>query len=215
MDPATIGALFLALAAAADSYEQSEQGSRLRQMLDFMVQQAALARSARKVDRHSYASSAGYILDRGRHYPVKPLTEEQRAYIERVIERSTFSFEPKQCFANAQYILLYDHDNRLTYVEGYTFGNAPIPVLHAWVVIDGDVPVELTLRDMKGDYSFDDVFTRGPMIQPLDGFVYYGVRFPPRFIIERFFELGSLMTVIDDWEHGWPELQKPRRSPID
>jgi hypothetical protein len=213
MDPLLIGAIFTALATAADGYEQSPKDSRLRQLITFLGQQAAMVRAAQKTRPDQYANMADYLLDRGGHYPVKTLTEEQRAYIERAMERSTWDYEIKQCFANSQYVLLYDPDDRLTYVEGYVFSHAPIPVHHAWVIIDEEVPVELTIRDPDGPNPFTTPTV--PIVQPFADYVYFGVTFASRPVIERFFAKGELCTVLDDWQAGWPELQQPRMRKVE
>jgi hypothetical protein len=201
VDPiSAIGALTLAIAAAADGYAKQEEGSKLRQMVDFMAMQAAMAARGRR-HRGSYTSVVDYILDRGKHYPVRQLTQEQLAYLHQTMRSFGRPLEQKECFFNALMMLMYDFDDRLRYVEGYAHGQAPIPVHHAWVAIDG-VPVEVTWRDFDSG--------TGPWIQPPSDFAYLGVEFDKKPLIHNMFEREVVYPVIDDWKAGWPELQKPR-----
>lgn len=212
MDPLTgIATLILALATAADGYEQAPKESGLRQMLDFMASMAAMVRQIQKTSSDAYVNVPDYLLDRGKHYPVQTLTDEQLAYVKKVMDSSSFEYEIKQCFGNAQWALVYDHDKRLGYVEGYALGQAPIPVHHAWLTVDG-APVEPTWRlfDRQRD-PFDPSVL--PMIQPLPSFAYFGVEFDRKKLIKQMHEQGAMCSVLDDWKNNWPELRQPRIRP--
>jgi hypothetical protein len=203
MDPISIAAITLALAAMADGYPQAPKESKLRQLIDFLAAQAAMIHNMRKMGPDRYTSVVDYILDRGKYYQAQELSQEQLDYLDQVMERSGYFFAPRECFSNAQYALLFDVENRMAYVEGYAHGQAPIPVHHGWLTIDG-APVEITWRDHSSNRS-------GPMIQPKLDFAYFGVEFDRDDLARQMFEKQFLGTVIDDWEAGWPELQKPRK----
>lgn len=206
MDPLIFGMLTLAFAALADGYASAPKGSKLQQMVDFMAQQAALIHQMNRRPT-SYSSVIDFILDRGRHFPVRTLTKEQLAYLDKVMDRSGWAFELKGCFANTQYVMFFDSDNRLTYVEGYAFGQGPIPVHHAWLAIDG-VPVEVTWRDFDRRPR-EDWDEAPPLIQPLADSAYFGVEYQ-RAELPNIFKRKTIYPVIDDWHHRWPELHKPR-----
>jgi hypothetical protein len=72
---------------------------------------------------------------------VAPLTDGERRYMDQLI--ATYggrrSFPMKQCYKNAQRLMIADSERRLRYCEGYLDGSVP----HAWVTINGKV-VDLT-----------------------------------------------------------------------
>ena len=72
---------------------------------------------------------------RQRRMQVAPLTDREHEYIEILIAKigGRRSIRVKQCWRNAQRLILVDHENRLRYCEG------EVPVPHAWVTINGKV----------------------------------------------------------------------------
>jgi hypothetical protein len=59
---------------------------------------------------------------------------------------------PKQCYKNAQQIILNDFQNRFEYVEGFVANENLPPLDHAWLLLNGKV-VDLTLRARNLKYS--------------------------------------------------------------
>jgi hypothetical protein len=204
MEPiSAIAAIALALAAAADAYQESSEESPHRKLVEFLAMQAAMIHQTQRQPPGRYTSIMDYVLDQGKLYRVRQLDSEQLAYVQRVMDRSHWPFRVKECFTNAQYALFYDFDKRLAYVEGYAVGPASFPVHHAWVTVDG-IPVELTWRGSEP----------GPLVQPGPHFAYFGVEYDSDWLKKRLLERQAGVSVIDDYEKGWPELQKPRLRPF-
>ena len=79
----------------------------------------------------------------------KHLTHCERRYVEKLIaSNGRRSFRAKNCYMNAQRLILYDTEKRLRYWEGALNGSIP----HAWVTIHGkvvDVTREAAQRKLK------------------------------------------------------------------
>ena len=94
----------------------------------------------------------------------------------------------KQCFHNCQ--KLATRRRSLQYVEGYAFsGQLAFPIHHAWCV--------------KGDTVID------PTWDP-PGIAYLGIVFDMDFVAEQIAGNTQSISVIDNWEKGFPLL---RRTP--
>ena len=80
---------------------------------------------------------------------LKHLKHGERSYIEKLIAlNGPRSFRAKNCYRNAQRLILYDTEKRLRYWEGALNGLIP----HAWVTIHGkvvDVTREAVQRKLK------------------------------------------------------------------
>lgn len=82
-------------------------------------------------------------------------TPDQVAYIERCTGRLA-SLGGGACFMNSQQLVLWtDFSQRLQYAEGIGRGyaDAGTPFLHAWLVLDGTVLVDVTWRRQDGTSS--------------------------------------------------------------
>jgi hypothetical protein len=88
----------------------------------------------------NYTSVEDFVLDRGSEPKnSEPLTQEEYNYLMKTVERCIVSnFPYRQCFYNAQVLLLADWDERLTYVEGFCQSKT-MPVHHGWLELDGKV----------------------------------------------------------------------------
>jgi hypothetical protein len=82
----------------------------------------------------------GWYLERaGTRLDSAPLTREEER-IARAAVGTRRVFRLKECFHNAQRIVLADKTKTLPYVEGYrTEAHVPLPVLHAWATLHGKV----------------------------------------------------------------------------
>lgn len=91
----------------------------------------------------------------------RALTEEERDLAD--LFDVAADCEPRQCYQNAFLTAAsFGRNHDLVYVEGYTQGDASVPIAHAWVELNGTV-VELTFPD-------------GP--EPASNPAYLGVEFP-------------------------------------
>ena len=168
----------------------------------------------------NHISMYQYVLNNGsEHTKSEPLTEDEREYIELI--RIGLELQPKQCFHNAQMLVFNDMDNRLTYHEGYVQANAPFPVLHAWVTLNGKM-VDLTLD--TNTYTAEQLQAFMAEGEPLgraedlsdrvlgvvpDGWDYFGVPFSDSVSIRsRILRRGETFSLIDDWKESFPLLEK-------
>lgn len=96
----------------------------------------------------------------------------------------------RECFKNAaEWVLLQDHPEPLFYCEGYASGI--IPVHHAWICNARGEVLERTWKP-KHQLTF-----------------YFGIPFKTKFLRERILETECWMSLIDDWQNGWPLLSLP------
>ena len=140
-----------------------------------------------------------YIWKKGRSFDSKELTDVEREYVKRI---SRGEYPIKQCYRNSQIVALtarLSPETDLRYVEGYVDCGVGIPLSHAWLSVNGKV-VDLTIRVDGQKYK------RVHGIMP-DDYEYYGVEMNPR-ECKHCMEHGTHISLIDDWECGWPKLRK-------
>lgn len=158
---------------------------------------------AEQMDRPD--SFEGYVLREGRSYESQELTPDEMAYVLAISKRMQFPI--KQCYYNSQMLLtMRDHENRLTYVEGFC-AHAVIPVLHGWLEIGGKV-VDVTMRTKnlaKRRQLKDRVLGSWS-----DGRQYWGVRFDREYVVGRMIDRRAAGSLIDDWEGRFPLLRRER-----
>jgi hypothetical protein len=111
-----------------------------------------------KPESTSYAGAEDYVLDRGTVFDAQtPLTAEEEAYIRDVIAGTRCDFLVRECFGNAQQLVLADMafgDAILRYCEGYASGKVGFPVHHGWVTLNGKV-IDMTWRRDHGPVDAD------------------------------------------------------------
>lgn len=136
---------------------------------------------------------ARHITAEGRAYapPSATLAPDQRDLL-RAARRRAPTPAMRHCFDNAQRLVLADRTGRLTYVEGYAF--CLIPVLHAWVALDGGVLIDPTWGHAAAEWYGIDLGGRD---------VLRAFRRTPR---RRF-----SFSMLDDYEMGWPLIPAIRR----
>lgn len=161
-----------------------------------------------------------YVLEKGVVcQSSEPLTDEQYDYLLRVT--NGVQCLPKQCFYNAQMIAFYDYlfqgrDEsacRVKYHEGYYFSGL-MPILHAWVTIDDKI-VDVTLstdedsveKFYNGIAPQADLKDRVLGVIP-QGWEYLGVVMSSAKIADMLETTMRSVSLIDDWENGWPLLQR-------
>ena len=86
-------------------------------------------------DGYSYNGLYDYVAVNGVEFESASLTEEEHDIVKQAMGRRVW--RQQECFMNAQELAL--SDDRLVYHEGYAVGSVGIPILHAWVAINGKV----------------------------------------------------------------------------
>ncbi len=103
-------------------------------MAETLVKQAAEAFSSLSNRPTIYS----LLLPRCR--PMRPaeLDEAELSYLDRLMSR--FEAQAEHCYRNSQLLMLFDIEERLRYHEGFmVVEGASVPILHAWVSINGKV----------------------------------------------------------------------------
>jgi hypothetical protein len=176
-------------------------------MIDYLKHLAAFSQM-RKPSGFNYGGTEDYILDRGVDQTLsEPLTDEELDTLYFVLN-SSGRFMQKQCFYNAQMVVLYHPEFR--YVEGYAQGRAIIPVHHAWLTLNGKL-IDLTWRTDKSNHKGrlrDRIFGAIP-----EGWQYRGIPFDAEQIRKRIGESGEARAVIGDWQRGHPLFKQERLHP--
>tara|TARA_B100001094_G_scaffold314673_1_gene353779 strand:+ start:1641 stop:2234 length:594 start_codon:yes stop_codon:yes gene_type:complete len=195
---------------------------RLEAIRNYLEQSVAMASSAMAGMRlpagWQYFNAQDFVLDRGKNQPENnQVTPEQYAYL-KTRDVGVDGFEQKQCFYNAQRLILADHEGRFEYWEGYAYTGV-IPVLHAWVVFEGSL-VDVT-RSIRPEATFE--FFEGKKAMPcltdrVLGIVpkhwrYYGVKFDSNYVREVVLSNCKTMSLIDCPDEGWPVLRWDRENP--
>jgi len=156
---------------------------------------------------YAYASLHDFVRDRGTYEVSAPLTREQREYIRSLTKGERFRV--RECFANAQRLVLADAraERRLRYREGFALATT-LPVLHAWVVLDGERVIDPTwrvrdakpLRTVRGEFP--------------DSWAYLGCNVASaEEIRERCVRTREWSSVIDNWRDEHPCLRMERLAP--
>lgn len=178
--------------------------SELKQHLDLMAEM--IQRVQTTPSGYGYSSIYEYVAKNGREMVSRPLTREQTQYIRRATRGQKFPI--KQCYGNAQECLLKNQeDARLAYYEGYATTGF-LPVLHGWLVLDGECLIDLTWRrrsekPLRGRLDRTRIFGEIP-----EGYAYIGLKVADRNeIFQRAMRLGAWCSFLDDWEQGYPLLR--------
>jgi len=167
-----------------------------------------------------YTCIEDYVYRHGRLMKSAALTEEELEIVMEAVRRAEsqgFVREIKQCFSNAQLIVLHDDSDELIYHEGYAMGRVGIPVHHAWFTINGKV-VDLTWKlklveeDVKEAMSGSGVLGSDVKEHPVGklpkGYYYVGVPIENRdYLRFRICCREMVGSLLDDWEAGFPLLR--------
>jgi hypothetical protein len=163
----------------------------------------------------------GYVVNEGVVMPSnEPLTDEQYQTL-RLISMG-LDHAPKQCFHNAQMLTLQstwgDEPDRVKYHEGYVAlrRSGGMPILHAWITLDDSI-VDVTLstdpessqRFLAGEPPQEDLRDRVLGEIP-DGWEYIGVPMETDYVVSTMMKNQGSRSLIDNWQDGWPLLQKPK-----
>ncbi len=161
---------------------------------------------------YNYHGAEDYLLDRGHKYPSQSLTADERTQLFAAVDSCGHRFQLKECFYNAQVLLTYDTDEVMTYCEGYACGPAGMPVLHAWLAINGKV-VDLTWRTEDSNH-------RGRLPDRIigdipKGWVYFGFEVSRQTVIERLLDTEESASFLEDWKQGYPLFRQERIHPVE
>lgn len=165
-----------------------------------------------------------YIKENGESSVSQVLTQDEYEYVKYLT--ATFEAKAKQCFYNAQMICLMagSLDADVKYVEGYVKSAGRVPVHHAWVEVNGktvDVTLVTTQYSMEQLEQFMNIGIELPRAVDLSDRVlgaipkeweYYGVKFDSSEVAQDFIDRGRSFSKIDDWENGWPLIEKLHTS---
>lgn len=114
-----------------------------------------------------------WVLKHGKSFTGRPLSKAEESKIKTYLRRKQL-YKPKQCFYNAQSLVLFTA-GEYTYYEGMaTTEKLDIPFAHAWVVKDGKI-IDPTWRD---------------------GREYFGVHIPNDVIFEEWHSSGLATSVL-------------------
>lgn len=150
-----------------------------------------------------YAGIEDYLLQKGHAYESRMLTPREHLFVRALRKRS--QFPQKQCFANAQRVVLdltfhgAPDGIPVQYAEGFVLcHDLPLPIHHAWLDVGGKV-VDLTLRTRAGRGlravgTFKDVDYFGAT---------FGVNEVRAFVVAT----KCYGSLLDDWQRGFPYLQ--------
>jgi len=174
----------------------------VRDWLKFSVKARKML-SVPKPEGWEYCCMEEYVDDNGVDFTSQKLTEYEMDIVVRAIDDARMRFQIKQCFYNAQMLVLADRNNKLIYHEGYAFGRAIIAVQHGWATINGKV-IDLTWRLDQTIRKSGRLKDRVIGVYP-EGFEYVGVPFPDKAALRiKMLERGWVGSQIDDWENNWP-----------
>ena len=139
-----------------------------------------------------------YVARHGREFNSKALTQAELDFVYQV---DWNKYTENNCYHNSQMAAIELPTNtgiNLAYVEGYLRINYGREIEHAWLSINGKV-VDLTIRTEQNPGRVMGVIP--------EGWEYFGVEMNP---IECLHCLthGATVPLIDDWECGWPFLQR-------
>jgi len=178
------------------------ESSRVRDWLRSSVT-ARQKLNVSKPEGWEYGCMEEYVDTKGVGFTSQELTHEETDIVFRAVDDARMRFQIKQCFYNAQMLVLSDRNNKLIYHEGYAFGRSIIAVQHGWATINGKV-IDLTWRLDQPVRKTGRLKDRVVGVYP-EGFEYVGVPFPDRDAIRnKMLDRGWAGSLIDDWENGWP-----------
>lgn len=161
----------------------------------------------------SHHTLMGWIADHGQPFESQPLTDDEMAWLFDVLDTEGRRHPIKECYSNSQRVLLHqtawdlwgDRGHDLIYAEGYA--QSVIPVLHGWLLLNGKV-VDLTMRLRKPFRRTSAVGRRRLRDRVLGEFpeprAYFGVRFETESVLKFMRRTGTLGSLIDDWQSGFP-----------
>lgn len=113
--------------------------------------------------------------------------------------------EPKQCFYNAQKLVL-NNPEKYEYVEGYVMSRFPMPIHHGWVIFRHKGKRYLVDPTLRSDH--DDGFTQENLAigEIPEDREYLGRSFPSKLIFQRW--KTGMAGSLYEWPPLYPLMQK-------
>ena len=143
-----------------------------------------------------YSCSEELLLDAGKFYRSNELTKQEREYVQKTLDSLGFMPRSKECYYNAQLMILNDYEKRLSYCEGIAYCGL-IPLNHAWLTINEKV-IDLTWKDgvayVFGKFKADRS--------------YMGITIEREEIKDKVFKKECSISFLDNWEERYPLLRK-------
>lgn len=153
-------------------------------------------------EHHSQPTVYGHVHQHGREFTSEPLSREETRYIDTITWRE---HPPKLCSHNAQMAALTlppQPGMVLKYTEGYILRNVPVPILHAWISLNGKL-VDTTVR-IGGESPL-----QRPMGATPNGWEYIGIEMDPKSCLHSLSH-GQAISPLDGHLCRWPMLKATR-----
>lgn len=159
---------------------------------------------------YEYRCFEDYVLQRGTNLTSTTLTDEEEEIVQEALDHCRRAqvdvHVVKQCFANAQQLLLVATPPELIYYEGYACGRVTgFPVHHGWLTINGKVIDPTWKLETPTSRS---LLPAHPVGELPEKYEYYG--FPVEnldYIRFRVTTRELVGSVLDDWEADYPLLR--------
>jgi len=180
-------------------------GAQLRQFLWMMAEVS----KGQRPKGWKYSSIAEFYLKEGHVFPHRKFTAAERKTLLRVFQQARPGAEMKQCFYNAQYLVM--SSPQLTYGEGYVaIPDVMLPIHHGWAVLNGK-PVDVTLRRRDAAEGCDPEALFERAAENLKRVVYFGVEFSKKDVM-RLWRGEVAQSIVEDWKGGFPILRRGVRK---
>jgi hypothetical protein len=153
---------------------------------------------------YEYCCVEDYVLRNGAPSRSEPLTPDEEEIVREALERCREGgfevHELKQCFANAQSLVMFGGRSELVYCEGYASGDACFPIHHGWVAVNGKVVDPTWTLETPADRG---LLPGHPVGELPEHWAYWGAEFPDvDYLRARMLSREMIGTLLDDWESG-------------
>ena len=146
-----------------------------------------------------YYCMEDFVLQHGKQFESKKLSQEERDYVNRLLHKRSFPI--KQCFSNT-FMLVGSSRNSMIYTEGFFL--SVIPIHHAWASYrDAVIDPTIRLNLFKKEADFDRVIGEIP-----ETLFYYGVKFDWTAVKKYMVGKKATGSMLDDWKQNrWSALR--------
>lgn len=145
----------------------------------------------------------------------KPIPAELRESLMKFllgIRKRATNFQPKQCYFNAQMVLVASLSTelagRISYCEGlYANSKFPMAIPHAWNVLDNEYVVDTTM-------VADILATRSSNLSDRfigefpDGHEYEGICIEAKAVVKRLMETQESISMLDDYQSRFSYMRE-------
>lgn len=185
------------------------QMTNFRAMRMDLVDGNVKAQPIPKPNGFEYYCIEDFVMQNGHVFSSEELTDEEAEIVKAAIEQAqSVGWEVhtmKQCYSNAQLVVLSDRSGQLHYAEGYAVGLASIAVQHGWVTINGKV-VDVTWK--LDEPTSRNLLPDHPVGELPEGYEYFGFVMENRgYIRNRIMYREIVGSLLDDWEANYPLLR--------